>query len=305
MRLQQNDHRYFALFPPYREVEPVSHPTDLPSAPLPPRGAALLWNLHLSDWTHSSRDVRRRPPGVALFILLPPFAKMDRGEALLTLMESCRPHSILPYMEELNPRELVAYLKRYPAELPLEVTDYLSWRGIELDTDTRRLLRKTFELSGDLRTVSGLARSLYMSRRALGRRFTTRGLPVPSHWLHFGRILRASIRLQNPDSTLHSVACEFGYPDGFSLSNQMYRLTALRPSIMRECFGWEWIVEAWLRVEADEGNFSAELRRKVFPGTGGPNLRSDRFLEATGTIPVERQRVAERARPARPARGSS
>ena len=305
MTLQQTDHRFFALFPPYQEVEPVAHPTDLPSTPLPPRGAVLLWNLCSGDWVRSSKEVRRRPPGVALFIILPPSARKIEMEGLLTLMESCRPHSILPYMVELNPLELVAYLRRFPSDLPLEVADYLAWRGVVMDPDTRRLLRRTLDLSGELRTVSGLARSLYMSRRALGRRFTARGLPVPSHWLHFGRILRASVRLQNSGSTLYAVACELGYPDGFSLSNQMHRLTRLRPSIMKECFGWEWIVEAWLRQEAEEGSLSPELRKGLFPQPDRPAPGSNTTLKATGTGPVGRQRIAERPRSARSTRGSS
>jgi AraC-like DNA-binding protein len=180
-------------------------------------------------------------------------------------MARCRPHSILPYVEDLDPEELVSILRRFPNDFAIEVTEYLSWRGLELDVDTRRLLRKTFELSGELRTVSALARALYMSRRALGRRFLTRGLPVPSHWLHFARILRGSIRLQNPESSLFSVGCDLGYPDGFAFSNQMKRLTGLRPSLMRECFGWEWIVESWLRREARNGQLSVPIVNDLFP----------------------------------------
>ncbi len=133
-----------------------------------------------------------------------------------------------------------------------------------MDLDTRRLLRKTLELSGELRTVSGLSRGLYMSRRALGRRFMSRGLPVPSHWLHFGRVLRASIRMQDPSANLFAIGRDLGYPDGFALSNQMKRLTGLRPSIMRECFGWEWIVESWLHREAVSGSLSPTLRNTLF-----------------------------------------
>ncbi|MFC1574795.1 helix-turn-helix domain-containing protein [Gemmatimonadota bacterium] len=200
-------------------------------------------------------------------ILLPPASELDQTERLLDLMEHCRPHSILPHMAEVSPEEIVGMLRRLPSELPLEVSEYLSWRGVEVDMDTRRLIRKTLELAEELRTVRGLARSLYMSRRALGRRFMTRGLPVPSHWLHFGRVLRASLRLQQSDVSLFSVGCELGYPDGFSLSNQMKRLTGLRPSIMRECFGWEWIVESWLFQEALAGNLSPFLRESLFPRT--------------------------------------
>ena len=296
MRFQQCDQQFFALFPPYREVEPVANPSAFPSAPFPPKGAALLWNLERGDWGRGFRAVRDRPPGVALFILLPPSSGLGGLDRLLELMEYCRPHSILPYMQELNPGELVAFLKRFPADFPMEVADYLTWRGIEVDTDTRRLMRKTLELSDELRTVGGLARSLYLSRRALGRRFMTRGLPPPSHWLHFGRILRAAVRLQNPDSTLHSVAGELGYPDGFSLSNQMHRLIRLRPSIMRECFGWEWIVESWLHQEAMEGNISQSLQRHLFPGDTLTGTQGPRRIEATGTQPGDRLRVAESPR---------
>jgi len=293
MQLQHCDQQFFALFPPYREVDPLSHPSAFPSAPLPPRGAALIWNLEQGDWGRGFRAVRDRPPGVALFILLPPASILGGLDRLLELMEYCRPHSILPHMEELNPEELVAFLKRFPADFPMEVADYLTWRGIEVDSDTRRLIRKTLELSGELRTVGGLARSLYLSRRALGRRFMTRGLPPPSHWLHFGRILRASVRLQHPESTLFSVAGDLGYPDGFSLSNQMHRLIRLRPSIMRECFGWEWIVESWLFQEAMEGNLSPTLHRHLFPRGRETGITAHGRLKAPGTALQERLRVAE------------
>lgn len=305
MRCALSDQPFFAFFPPYREVDPVSHPSAFPSAPFPPRGAVLLWNLHAGDWGRGFTAVRDRPPGVALFILLPPASRLGGLDRLLELMEYCRPHSILPHMEELVPEELVPFLQRFPGDFALEVTDYLSWRGIEVDTETRRLIRKTLELSEDLRTVGGLARSLYLSRRALGRRFLTRGLPPPSHWLHFGRILRASLRLQNPESTLFSVAGELGYPDGFSLSNQMHRLVKLRPSIMRECFGWEWIVESWLNQEGKDGNLSPNLQRHLFPRGNEPAIPGQERFGTTGTTQAARLNVAEGARPVRRVGGSS
>jgi AraC-like DNA-binding protein len=233
---------------------------------LPNRGTALLWNLDAGEVVPGSRAVSVRPAGVALFVILPKTSDLEGNDTLLRLMTRCRPHSVLPHLSEVDVEEIAAILRRFPSQFALEVSDYLSWRGLEVDIGTRRLIRKTFELSAELRTVSGLARSLYMSRRALGRRFMTRGLPVPSHWLHFGRILRGSMRLQNRETSLFQVGCELGYPDGFSFSNQMKRLTGLRPSIMRDCFGWEWVVEAWLRKEAETGNLGTEIARRLFPG---------------------------------------
>ena len=121
----------------------------------------------------------------------------------------------------------------------------------------------------------------------------TRGLPVPSHWLHFGRVLRGSIRLQEPSTHLVSVGAELGYPDGFAFSNQMKRLTGLRPSIMREAFGWEWIVESWLHQEAASGGLSQALAEKLFPdwrqdSSGGEGRASNDDSE--GTLKVAESR---------------
>jgi AraC-like DNA-binding protein len=102
-----------------------------------------------------------------------------------------------------------------------------------------------------------VSRSLYVSRRALGRRLALEGLPVPSHWLQMGRLLRVAVRLQNSEATVSSVAFEHGYPDGFSLSNQMERLMGHRPSEVRRRLGWEWLVESWLRREAGAGRLSS------------------------------------------------
>ena len=297
MRVPTEGHRFLGFFPPYRRLEVLRHPQQIPRSPSPTRGTALLWNIKLGELVSGIRSVRLRPPGVALFIILPPTPELDDKEVLLQLMASCRPHSVIPYVEAIDTDELVAILRRFPNQFDLEVTDYLIWRGIDVDLDTRRLLRKTLELSGELRTVSGLARALYMSRRALGRRFMTRGLPVPSHWLHFGRVLRGSIQLQSPRSNLFRIGGELGYPDGFAFSNQLKRLTGLRPSLMKECFGWEWIVESWLFREAEEGNLSPSLRKTLFP-TPPPKPLQQSAAMVEGALPSARtaMRVAEELR---------
>ncbi len=299
MRLSLDGHRFQAFSPPYQTLQPLDDPRSLAFQGMPARGAALLWNLRHDDWGRAFVAVKERPPGVALIALLPPAHELGDAPRLLELLERCRIHSVLPHVEEMEPEELIAVLRRFPSGLPVEVVDYLHWRGLELDLETRRLVRKTLELSENLRTVAGLARALYISRRALGRRFASRGIPVPSHWLHLGRILRAAIRLQGGGVSLFTVACDLGYSDGFALSNQMHRLTGLRPSIMRTCFGWEWIVEAWLRKEAAQGNLSPFLQRSLFPD---PTALQEAVTEEVGTEEEEtlqhrhRLRVAEATR---------
>jgi AraC-like DNA-binding protein len=184
--------------------------------------------------------------------------------------DPCRPAApaawYLPHHIEPSAIELAHILRRPPIDLPAEITDYLSWRGLHADRNTVHLIRRIVELSEDLRSVSALARSMYMSRRALGRRFMTLGLPVPSHWLQMARLLRVALRLQNSDASVFSVAYEFGYPDGFSVSNQMSRLLGYRPTEVRERLGWEWLFEAWLRREAECGALAPTMKERVSAG---------------------------------------
>ena len=50
------------------------------------------------------------------------------------------------------------------------------------------------------------------------------GIPVPSHWLQFGRILNVAMHLHNEKTAVFRIAARSKYPDGFTLSNQMKRL---------------------------------------------------------------------------------
>lgn len=261
------------LRPPYQRLLPLADSFSSPNAGDDgQRGTALVWALGSGDRRRCFQVARNRPGGMALLVILPPAASLS-VDGLLRATECCRPHSILPHHPQAEPGDLAAVLSRTPGDLPLEFTDYLAWRGIEVDLDTRRLVRKTIQLSTELRTVSGLARSLYMSRRALGRRFRSRGLPVPSHILHFGRVLRGALMLQATDNTLSEVANALDYPDGFALSNQMNRLTGLRPSTVRRNLGWEWFMEAWLRTEKAEGRLDFPLHSSGFElGQSGPSM---------------------------------
>lgn len=250
---------FLLLSSPYRTLTPLSSQDSLPPKREGRRGAALVWCLSTPPASAEFDFARDRPPGVALIVVLPPADAIDRPEHVLRVTEFCRPHSILPHHRPSSIIDLKSVLSRPPDDLPGEVTDFLTWRGLAIDLETRRLIRKTFELSGELTTVKGLARALYLSRRALGRRFTTRGLPVPSHWLHFGRVLRSALRLQDTQGTLFSAATNLGYPDAFALSNQMARLVGIRPTVARDHLGWEWILEEWLLREARTGGFSRDL----------------------------------------------
>ena len=264
--------------PPYHTLDAVPDLGALHGGWSGLPGISVLWSLEAGDWGRCFEQVRKRPGGVALVVMLPRAEDVAQDREVLRVVEQCRPQSILPSHPEASPSDLRSLLCRTPEDLAIAVTDYLAWRGVVLDGDTRRLVRRTIDLAGEIRSVTALARSLYVSRRALGRRFLTKGLPVPSHWLHFGRVLRAVLRLPSSEDTLFSIACDLGYPDGFAVSNQMQRLTGIRPTAARECLGWEWVVEMWLRKEAEEGGFCPNSRpaRKSDTQELPPQTRAER-----------------------------
>lgn len=287
-------HPPFELFtPPYDRLHPLEAMGDLVGDPRLHSGVAVLWHLGRGKPTRDIQPVLQRPGGIALMVVLPPASRLRQNPDLFRVVESCHPHSIMPFHEEPDPEEVAALLRRPPADFPGQLTDYLAWRGLQVDLDTRRLVRRTAELSEEITTISALARGVYMSRRALGRRFLKAGLPVPSHLLHFCRTLRAAVRLQSTGESVSAAAGALGYPDGFSLSNQMHRLTGVRPSEARNHLGWEWLVEAWLRTEARRGSLRLPLRAGIASET--PADGAQRQAQHTRSTPRSRS-----TRPGRP-----
>jgi transcriptional regulator GlxA family with amidase domain len=130
----------------------------------------------------------------------------------------------------------------------------LKRRGLLTDEALEREVKRIFELAPEISSVTRLARRMYTSRRTLGRHFAISGVPVPSHWLQFARLLHITILLQNESSAVFRIATRAGYPDGFTMSNQMKRLIGHRPTEVRAWLGWEWVIEAWLQREAAAGH---------------------------------------------------
>lgn len=247
---------------PYLTLEPISKgPGQLRAAARRP-GSALVWSMAEGRHAACADTVSDRPGGLSLLVILPPGEAVVSDPRVMHDVQRVRPHGILPFHPEPAASDLAQVLRTPPADLGGEVTDYLRWRGLGIDRDTAHVIRRIIDLSAELRSVSAVARGMYLSRRALGRRLMSRGLPVPSHWLQVGRLLRVALKLQNGDATVSSIAFDLGYPDGFSVSNQMERLIGYRPSEVRERLGWEWILEAWLRKEAERGGLTPTLSRQ-------------------------------------------
>lgn len=143
-----------------------------------------------------------------------------------------------------------------------QVAAYLVGRGLAADDPKaadvfRQLLELPSKWPERRVSVSRAATYFYVSRRWLGRCSQRAGLPTPSHVLTFGRVLRTVQLARRHGMTFRRAAAATGWPDPFSMSNTMHRLTGLRPSDTRR-HGLIYVAEAWLQRELDAGR--VELR---------------------------------------------
>lgn len=215
------------------------------------KGRALIWWLQDGESQAQEYEVlESRPPGLPLLVLLPMANQIRRTLPLLPRVVDLYPRAILPAPYLGTPDYLRQVLAAPPRSLAEAVTRHLRRRGVVMDGSTERDVRRIFELAPEVSSITRLARRMYVSRRTLGRHFALSGLPVPSHWLQFARLLHVSIQLQNETGAAFRIATRAGYPDGFTMSNQMKRMIGYRPTEVRNWLGWEWLVEAWLRREA-------------------------------------------------------
>jgi AraC-like DNA-binding protein len=235
------------LRPPYVRCEPL----DLdwrPGSPQP--GAAAVWFISPESPVYAELDwLRDRPRALPFFIVLPEPEEIRPLASVLRTIPDLGPRGVLPSVVTGTMRALRVLLASPPRVLAPAVGDLLMRLGQIPDDEARHRIETIIESAAHTSSIEQLAATLCQSRRTLGRFFAERDLPVPSHWLQFARILHVSIQLQNTRTNINRVSARFGYPDGFTMSNSMKRLTGYRPSFVREHLGWEWLVEAWLRQE--------------------------------------------------------
>jgi AraC-like DNA-binding protein len=218
--------------------------------PVARRGYAMVWSMADADRQEAELErVQQRLPGVPLVVLLPPPASIDLALPLLNTLPLLEPRSVLPAAVLSTPHRVRQALSAPPRALADSAVRYLLRRGVLHDSDRTREVQRIFELAPDTRNISHLCRRMYTSRRTLGRHFSAAGLPVPSHWLQFARLLYIHVRMQVESGAAFRIAHRSGYPDGFTMSNQMKRLVGVRPSEARRLLSWEWFLEAWLRKE--------------------------------------------------------
>ena len=236
--------------PPYTDLQPISTnwtPTE------PSVGHALIWRPTADGIAERELDfVEARPRGYSLAIVLPAPDDIASIAQHLHRLGTLRSQAVLPSVGMLDqPPFIKSALAIMPRGLSEQVGFYLDRHCIVIDRKARREIRRIFELAPKVGTISKLCREMYTSRRTLGRHFEAEKLPVPSHWLQFARILHVVLRSHSERTAFFRLATSVGYPDGFTLSNQMKRMTGFRPSEIRGLYGFEWLLETWLKREAD------------------------------------------------------
>jgi AraC-like DNA-binding protein len=258
--LSRPDTHLALLRPPYDSYSTIA--PGWATSELPPRGKAIVW--WLVDAPHQEEEftwLQERTPGLPLLIILPPARSLARALPLLSYVALVEPRAVLPFTRTLSLEAIRRLLQTPPRSVPQTLTAYLSRRGLLTGEQERQDIRRIFELAPTVKSISAVARKLSTSRRTLGRRFANAGLPVPSHWLQFGRLFHAAVRLQQEPTAMFRIAAKLGYSDGFTMSNQMKRLIDCRPTDLRTHLGWEWIVESWIKREVETSGIDVHRYR--------------------------------------------
>src|SRR5687767_10458178 len=201
--------------PPYEQLVPCapSIVTELRDV-AQWRGRALVWQL--ADGARQRDEyeqLRFKVPGLPLIVLLPPPADLHRVLAILPLVRRLAPRMILPYGVIDTPYRMRHILAAPPRNVAAALTDYLVRRGLLRDRKPIREFKRIVELAPETKNINAIARRMYTSRRTLDRHFTASRFPVPSHCLHFARLLHVTLHLQSDDGAVFRIAARFGYPD--------------------------------------------------------------------------------------------
>ena len=226
-------------------------------------GALAVWRLHMGAQQGSElRCLLERPAALPLAVVLPAADEVERQLSLIEELPALRPRIVLPTRQLATAERLRYLLSQMPPHMPRALLDHLRYRSLLPTPRVREEVGRILELSPSTRSITVLSRRMYTSRRTLGRVFSSAGLPSPSHWLQFGRLMHVVAHIQsNAGIPIHLIALRAAYPDGFTMSNQMKRLLGVRPSEVRDKLGWEWVVESWIRAEIERAGIDAARYR--------------------------------------------
>ena len=132
------------------------------------------------------------------------------------------------------------------------IVEYLAQRDVlRTESAAASHVRTIFSAPRESLKVSRIARRTYSSRRTIGRHFRAAGLPAPVDWVALARAMYAHRSIARGEP-LRVAACSGGYPDQFTMSNAILRITGLRPSKLRGV-SWTELLDIWIARQRERG----------------------------------------------------
>lgn len=242
----------FSLYsPPYLTCMRVPHEDCVRSAGLP-NGTVLFAELsnEASDCASLPaviKSIRQRLPIVPVVLVL------DRASPHLIRIclsvQALGIRGVVLQNEDLRDlRDSLRPVLTQPLHLGDDVVEWISWRGIRLSPAVTHVLCSMFDNCHAFPTLGGLLEGMGEAERTTRLRFKKKGLPTPHRWFQLARATRGALQIQgDPHQGFGRLAQAVGFSDPSSLSQQIYRAFNLRPHVIRGTFGWEWLLERWLR----------------------------------------------------------
>lgn len=149
-----------------------------------------------------------------------------------------------------------ARTQRYPTRK--RVLHHLMERGVITPRSRQaEVVRLILMLPPRYLRVTALAAVLSISRRTCTRLFGSAGLPSPQAWIGLVRALHTHRAIMR-GRTLKDAAVAGGYPDQFTMSNALHRMTGFRPSTLRGV-PWTQLVDAWIARQQHRGTLLRKL----------------------------------------------
>jgi len=155
-------------------------------------------------------------------------------------------------VREASPATTVLAFRTEPHGDAESVVEYLVQRDVlSPESPAASHVRTIFRAPLEALRVNRIARRSYSSRRTIGRHFRAAGLPSPVDWIALARAVHAHRGIARGEP-LRMAASLGGYPDQFTMSNAILRITGLRPSKLRNV-SWTKLLDVWIARQRERG----------------------------------------------------
>ena len=148
---------------------------------------------------------------------------------------------------------MVAYDPSSPSWVDRSLAELSRAAGARLPAPLRSVARRVMEFPVHYADLHGLAEASRSSRGALKARFRRRGLPSPSVYVRWFRVLAAAQMLADRRVTTSQAAHRLGFTTGGNLCRTITSVTGLTSTELRRVQGWNRLIVtfAWQYLGRD------------------------------------------------------